>query len=411
MTLHPQGDRPIIAVVGTFKFPAVDASGRRVLALAKLLESAGARVYLGSANPTPDRLPREQMGCEFKTFHLSELPQRTTPRLFRALRQFVWGGRATSWLYSLNPRPAVVILYGGYSPFSLWLLKLRRKTGIPIIVDAVEWYQPDHVPGGRFGPFRLNVEWALRWLFPKMRNIICISRYLQRHFEAKGCRTLYLPAVLDVEAIAPDLEARPEGSPLRLAYTGTPGKKDLLDPMIEALIRLDPDGRRVRFAIVGPSAQSLLGLPALRSRGLTELPPCLEAPGYVTNEEALDQVRRADFSILLRHRQRYAMAGFPTKVPESLASGTPVICNFTSDLTDYLIDGQNSLICEEPTPEACMQVLNRAMDLSSVERNSMRKSSRLLAESNFDYRRYLKDVQIFYTTLPIYTPPSDFRKE
>jgi glycosyltransferase involved in cell wall biosynthesis len=399
MTLDPQADRPLVAVVGAFKFPAEDAPGRRVLALAKLLESAGATVHIGSGNPTSDRLPQECPGCEFKTFHLSELPQRTTPRVLRAMRQFVWGGRASAWLATLSPKPAAVVLYGGYSPFSIWLLWFRFRTGIPIVVDAVEWYQPDHVPGGRFGPFRLNVDWALRRLFPKMRNIICISRYLQRHFEAKGCRTLYLPAVLDVAAITPNLEARPEGTHLRLAYTGTPGKKDLLDPMVEALLRIDSEGARIRFVIVGPSAKALLALPALQRRGLTELPLCLEAPGYMTNPEALDQVRRADFSVLLRPRQRYAMAGFPTKVPESLSVGTPLICNLTSDLEEYLVDGSQALICANASVAACEHALDRALNLGLQEKHSMRILSRWLAEQEFDLRHYLPTMNDFLAAL------------
>lgn len=390
---------PFITVVGSFRFPADDASSRRVLALTRLIESTGARVRIGSADPTHDRLPRDQPEIDIQTTHLSEFPQSNTPRLFKALRQFVWGGRACSWLASLHPKPSALLLYGGYSPFSLWLLGFQHRTGIPIIVDAVEWYQPSHLPGGRFGPFHLNVEWALRRLFPRMRNIICISRYLQSHFKAKGCRTLYLPAVLDVAAITPNLDARPEGAPLRLVYTGTPGKKDLLEPMIEALLQLDPAGSRIRFAIVGPSPEQILGLPVFQCRGLTSLPTCIEAPGYVTNTEALAEVRRADFSVLLRHRQRYAMAGFPTKAPESLAVGTPIICNLTSDLGDFLEDGRHALVCPDPTPEACTRALERALALPPEIRTSMRRASRGLAENRFDYRIYQHEFKDFVQNL------------
>ncbi|MBK8573116.1 MAG: hypothetical protein IPN91_10800 [Holophagaceae bacterium] len=315
---------------GHLQVPDDSAPSRRVLALARLLDAAGARPLIGAADPTPDLRPREGPAGDLPVVHLSELPQKTTPRLIQALRQFVWGGRACAWLEGLDPRPAAVLLYGGYSPFALWLLRFRRRTGIPVLVDAVEWYQPSHVPGGPLGPFHLM------WNGPSGACSPPRPRHLHQPLPAaplrgQGLPHLYLPAVLDVAAIEPDLAPRPASAPLRLAYTGTPGKKDLLDPMVEALLRLDPQGERIRFAIVGPSPAALLQLPALRRRGLSELPPGLEAPGQVTNAEALAQVRRADFSVLLRHRQRYAMAGFPTKVPESLAVGTPVLCNLTSD--------------------------------------------------------------------------------
>lgn len=34
------------------------------------------------------------------------------------------------------------------------------------------------------------------------------------------------------------------------------------------------------------------------------------------------------------------MAGFPTKFVESITAGTPVLTNQTSDLADYLVEGE-----------------------------------------------------------------------
>jgi glycosyltransferase involved in cell wall biosynthesis len=257
------------------------------------------------------------------------------------------------------------------------------------------------MPGGRFGPFSLDIEIAMRYFYPKVRNIIAISRYLQRYFESKGCNVLYLPAILDVLGVTPDLEPRSDCSPLRLAYTGTPGKKDLLDPMLEAILRLDPEGKRIRFTLAGPSLGYLLDLPALKKRGMRQLPACLVAPGYVTHQEAIAIVREADFSVLLRPRQRYAMAGFPSKVPESLAVGTPIICNLTSDLGDFLVDGVNALICDAPTVDACCLALGRALSQVPPERAAMRAMARKLAETAFDYRLFAGPMREFMQRLEL----------
>jgi glycosyltransferase involved in cell wall biosynthesis len=40
------------------------------------------------------------------------------------------------------------------------------------------------------------------------------------------------------------------------------------------------------------------------------------------------------------------MAGFPTKVSESISCGTPVICTDTSDLRQYIQNGYNGFVCE-----------------------------------------------------------------
>ena len=69
--------------------------------------------------------------------------------------------------------------------------------------------------------------------------------------------------------------------------------------------------------------------------------------------------------------QRYAQAGFPTKSTESLSHATPMIANITSDLGKYLVDGYNSLIVSDNTPESLETVLKKAISLSKVERAQM----------------------------------------
>jgi glycosyltransferase involved in cell wall biosynthesis len=389
-----------LAIVGTFKFPDGSAATQRIQTLVKLFQDAGVdQVQIGSADPTPDALPKKICDQPNPVFHLSEYADPKQPRILQALRHFHWGGRAARWLKVFCDNETAVLLYGGYSAFAWHLLRSLRPIQTPLIIDAVEWYQPTHVPGGPLGPYRWNTELAMRWLFPKARNIIAISRFLQRHFEAKGCHVVHIPAILDALAVSPNLTPRSEAIPLKLGYTGTPGKKDLLEPMIEAILSLDPGGTKIRFTLAGPSLDYLLALPALKRRGLTQLPPSLVTLGYVSHEEANALIRESDFSVLLRSPQLYAMAGFPTKVPESLAVGTPLICNLTSDLGDYIVDGLQALVCEEPTVESCLQALNRALAMNYHEKLAMRIASRALAERSFDYRNYISDLKIFLASL------------
>ena len=62
--------------------------------------------------------------------------------------------------------------------------------------------------------------------------------------------------------------------------------------------------------------------------------------GRIPYAEVKGKVADADFTVRLRPNKRYANAGFPTKVGESMACGTPVIANITSDLGKYIIDGK-----------------------------------------------------------------------
>ena len=53
----------------------------------------------------------------------------------------------------------------------------------------------------------------------------------------------------------------------------------------------------------------------------------------------MEAYRETHLSILLRDKSRKNSAGFPTKLVESIATGTPVIVNETSNVFDYLNDG------------------------------------------------------------------------
>jgi glycosyltransferase involved in cell wall biosynthesis len=310
------------------------------------------------------------------------------------VRHFSWGDKTIRWLDSLRPRPDAVLLFGGYVPYMARLVPWCRRNSTALLVDVVEWYQPSHQRGGVFGPFNLNTELALRWYYPKADGVVAISRFLQRHFEACGCRTIRIPPTLDVRATVPRLQSG-KGETLTLVYAGVPGKKDLLGNVLEAVLRVDPAGRRVRLVVAGPRTESLLDLPQVKGRLRGRLPDHIQALGRVSHDVVTDLVRGADFVPLLRPPLRYAQAGFPTKVVESLAVGTPVICNLTSDLSEYVHDGKEGILCPDFTAEACSAALERALALSPTELTQMRRAARSAAERWFDFRSYTEELAAF----------------
>ena len=89
----------------------------------------------------------------------------------------------------------------------------------------------------------------------------------------------------------------------------------------------------------------------------------------------IDLIKDADFVPLLRPQiVRYAQAGFPTKVPESLSLGTPIICNLTSDLGDFIRDESEGIICRDYSIDAFVEALENALTLSPTNRKNMGKA-------------------------------------
>ena len=94
-------------------------------------------------------------------------------------------------------------------------------------------------------------------------------------------------------------------------------------------------------------------------------------------------------------KQRYAKAGFPTKFVESLATGTPVISNLTSDLNDYLIDKTNGIIVDSCDERSICIAIKRALALSYNEKVYMCQEARKTAINYFDYRLFITPIKNF----------------
>jgi glycosyltransferase involved in cell wall biosynthesis len=379
-----------IVYIGPFSFPNGGAGARRILGNAMALRDAGYEVVIASG-----QVPREGVESPhydtYEGFQVVSLGERTAekyPRILKHLAYINMGKKSVAWLESLSEKPKAVILYSGYTPYMMRLIPWCERNGVEFIFDAVEWYDPKTPWHWFVSPYHWNTELALRYFARKTQGAITISSYLERHYRKCGAKTVLVPPTLDTEAIEPSLET--DNEVLTLAYTGTPGHKDLFNEYLEAVLRLGEEGEKIRFVFAGVSKEMLEQFEAIRKRGIdsSSLPQTLRCRGIVSQNEAIRLVGNADFTILLRKPQRYAQAGFPTKVVESMAMGTPVICNLTSDLERYVQDGQNGIVCEGYDATALYKALKRVLRMKKREKRQMRKAARDMATEVFDYRRY-----------------------
>jgi glycosyltransferase involved in cell wall biosynthesis len=114
----------------------------------------------------------------------------------------------------------------------------------------------------------------------------------------------------------------------------------------------------------------------------------VDSLGPLPQQHVSALIREATFSVLLREPRVFAQAGFPTKVPESLAVGTPVICNITSDLHEYVRDGIEGILCRDQTADAFAAAVERVLLLRTDQLRAMRAAARARAEISFDFRVY-----------------------
>lgn len=392
---------PWVAYVGAFNFPFGQAGSRRVHGIACSLLEAGYNVVVGSGDHAPENLTTLKQSidnsCTLQYIGLGEIPFKQSNVLTKAYHWFIaQGSRTIKWLDEQSTKPAYVILYNAYTPYTFKLVNWCQLNNIPLINDVVEFYDPRQMNGGLFGPFNLMNKFNFHFLYTKGNGVIVISSYLEKYFLDRSCKVLRIPPTLDTDHITPNFEIRENNTNvITLAYTGTPGKKDLLDNVIEAIFRLDKKGKYIKLIIAGPNVSEILQLPVFFNHRIKKIPPFIQVLGPQSHENAISIISSAEYMPLLRPPLRYAQAGFPTKVTESLASGTPVICNITSDLAEYIHDAVEGIICRDESTDAFIEALDRISRLTPQKRVEMRHAARAQAERSFDFRVYTDSLAEF----------------
>ena len=237
----------------------------------------------------------------------------------------------------------LLLVYGTSSGLLRAAFRHARNRDIPVLLDVVEWYSNSHLRGGSMGPWAIANTDSMRRLSMHADRVLAISSFLGRHFQSRGLESLVVPPLFSPTIRSGLPPARDDTGIRHLCFAGTIGGKDStsLKNAVAALQRLDPAGRHLRLHVIGPSLPELAA-----ALGTAQALPVGVVPhGRISHREALALVSQCHFTILQRPSDaRYAQAGFPSKVAESLVLGTPVAANLTSDLDRYLVDGMNAVV-------------------------------------------------------------------
>jgi glycosyltransferase involved in cell wall biosynthesis len=136
-------------------------------------------------------------------------------------------------------------------------------------------------------------------------------------------------------------------------------------------------------------------LPRIKKEKLDGLGERVKFRGWLTGPPLKQAMAAGEFFVIFRENARWSNACFPTKVPEFMALGVPVICNLTSDMELYLRDGQEALIVPELSAAALAGTLKRAAQLDGTQKAFMSRCARQRAEESFDFRRHAERLGEF----------------
>ena len=374
-----------ILIISYNNFPGGDAGAVREYSLSKLFETLGHQVTIFTMGKGDFGIRNNYQGIDYYSLRVP------ATNLFDKIKNYLnYSKRLMKMLETFEKKVDVVLVVNIPVNALLMVKKYAKAKSCLLIHDSVEWYSPEQFKLRYFSPLYIIKELYNRFLIDNEFRVIAISRYLQEHFIKRGLLVERIPIFFPTDEISSEKNC--DFDKLKLLYAGSPGKKDYLLEMIRGLsLMSDPDLKRIEFQIFGVSEEALKKL--LGMELYLRIKDYLVIHGKVSRGTVLESLKNAHFTVMLRDPSlRYAKAGFPTKVVESLASATPVITNISSDLAEFLIDGKNSIIVDGCLAIDFKQSIERALQLDSMTIESMFVESRKTAVETFDIKSYTSQM-------------------
>lgn len=368
----------MVLIVAYYPLPEGSAGSERIKSLARLAAAADFKpIIIGKTNGRNVRGDID--GIPFIAFG-------DTSRL-RTYLSFGKKVIAEAKKIAENDEIDAIILGTSTLLSEIQIRNYAHRNGIPLIKDVVEWYSPSQFRLGRLAFPYIEKSISNRLVDKKRDRVIAISEYLEQHYASAGVRTIRIPIFFKQDEYSSLALHKAPGS-TSIIYAGSPGKKDYLHIVIQSLFLLPHellDGNKLKIHLAGVSDTQVKTICNETALDYHAIEHVVEAYGRISRDEVLKLYRQSDFSILIRDgSQRYAKAGFPSKIVESLSMGVPPICNFTSDLAMYLRDGQTCIEVEDCNAEACADALKRVLELSPEKTTTMKTSAKELATRQFN---------------------------
>lgn len=372
-----------IFFIGRFKFPDGTAAAQLMKGIGEIFRHIGYQTYF------IDKEISEQV----KTKEIAVIKEKGYT-VYKILYPATISGRLKSYVeeksvLKLLEKEKNNFFLAYYNYPSIGIFKFQKYAAyrnIILIPIVTEWYSTQ----GRSFFIKIfkgvDIIIRMRFLHKREKAMIVSSTFFEKYY--KNIHTFRIPAVIDIrdKKWNKNVELYNQEE-INLVYAGSPGKsKDKIDKVIKLLMRIEPDARFV-LRVVG-----------ITSREYEEdfahicIDERIKFLGRVPHEKCVSIIRASDFTILYRNPDRVAMAGFPTKISESIACGIPAITTDTSDIKFFIQEGKNGFIL--PLDEhSAYEKLQSIMRMSRENVNRMKGFTKNYQP--FDFHNYVPKAKKF----------------
>ena len=373
--------KPLIIYIGPIRFPNQDAAAIRVMNNVKVLTSLNYEVVVLSWGGIYFNNDLHEDG---NYYHLGvryiitdDIDIKRSQLLKRLFYLIFTGQKSISILKNLLNHQPIVIGYNNPLYFTIRMLLFRFRFSFTYISDLTEWYNGEMFPGGKYcfpALFNyLNMYFVQRYVEYK----ILISSYLSEFYN--NSKNLIIPPLIDItkNKSSKNSENYDNRDEIRFVYVGTPASsndiKDNLELMIDNFLTFIENGFRIQLNIVGVSDVDIQHY--VNYNRIIAAKNKIILHGRIRHDLVSSMFASSDFSIVYRSKSRKNMAGFPTKLSESLASSCPVITSNISDVCNYIIDGFNGFIVQGDSTAEFEGVIYSILKLNRSAINVMKNNA------------------------------------
>jgi glycosyltransferase involved in cell wall biosynthesis len=376
--------------------PAGEATAHRMRALALALAETGLKVAVVGRGDESSHHPFEQ--TDNISYHLWYAGKSLGERLGCAVEHYL-GERIIQLLQGVaNWRTRVIITNHSGVPALFRLFSLARKYNIQVVTDVTEWWWmwPLRAMQLSLLPFALEHIIRNRYTYTRPRRLITICRALSDFYLARGCEVFRVPPLLDLREERWHTETRlKEDGTMHLLFAGWP-VRERWDVILGGLLEINRLGMPVVLEVLGVARDRFHEMVGSHRGLIDRCADHLVFHGRVPSEQVTHIIAGNHFGVLIRDDAPWSRGCFPSKVPEFLALGVPIIFNPNSDLDEYIRDNFEGIRINSPNVESLVGGLKRAWEsLQNGRWREMRTLARQKALASFDCLTYASSLRTF----------------
>lgn len=371
-----------------------NAPSQRVRAIAKLLNLAGYSVDFLCVGV---RAASDDAVNPSSNVHVCDRLEFDKWQIISKYKERVSWGRSIEHFYKIvnKVNPDLILTYGIGFPLMQRIIEFSKQQGAVVVPDETDEFEvkfhgnlANYIDG-------LSRKRAREELHPKAAGVIAISRYFKNKFNERGVPAFFLPSIVpEFDQLSHLRTRRNSDDGICFVYAGSlGGGKDLIAPFLSAMRTLQESSSscNVKLEIIGPTFDEINSLCDFDIEAIHNV----FIYGRQSHEFVHTRLLSADFGLLLRKPELYAIAGFSTKFGECMSLGVPMFCNAVGGADSELDNWVNGVVVADYNVNTLVDAISHICNLDSSSLLQMRRAAREKAEQLFNVDVYVNSFKIF----------------